>query len=185
MWLISIRKPKIQHLKNCNCIFAPIKVVFGWCKSISGKYFIFRKCYFPERKIFSCVWLHFKIFFENIFWCLEKKKEEAKPRKTWTNLEEHGAISWSMERSCDRRRDLTKRQLRSARTVLREIVISDCDRRRDLVKHRSRSSRTVLRKIAPLDRNRRCDFAFFLSLVLPLRELSLHVPSSGNHLKLK
>ena len=106
MWLISIRKPKIQHLKNCNCIFAPIKVVFGSCKSISGKYFIFRKCYFPERKIFSWVWLHFKIFFENIFWYLEKKKEEAKPRKTRTNLEEHGAISRSMERSRDRRSDL-------------------------------------------------------------------------------
>ena len=33
---------------------------FGSCKSISGKYSIFRKCYFSERKMFSCVWLHFK-----------------------------------------------------------------------------------------------------------------------------
>ena len=28
------------------------------CKSIFGKYFIFRKCYFPERKMYSGVWLH-------------------------------------------------------------------------------------------------------------------------------
>ena len=31
--------------------------VFGSCKSISGKYSIFRKCYFSEGKMFSCVWL--------------------------------------------------------------------------------------------------------------------------------
>ena len=31
--------------------------MFGSCKSIFGKYSIFRKCYFPKRKMFSCVWL--------------------------------------------------------------------------------------------------------------------------------
>ena len=35
------------------------------------KYFrkinIFRKCYFPEKKIFSCVWLHFKKCFGKYF----------------------------------------------------------------------------------------------------------------------
>ena len=43
------------------------KVPFGSCKSISGKYSIFRKWYFPERKMFSCVWLHFKKCFEKYF----------------------------------------------------------------------------------------------------------------------
>ena len=35
------------------------------------KYFrkidIFRKCYFPEKKMFSCVWLHFKKIFGKYF----------------------------------------------------------------------------------------------------------------------
>ena len=44
-----------------------IKALFGLCKSISGKYSIFRKCYFLERKIFLCVWLHFKKYFEKYF----------------------------------------------------------------------------------------------------------------------
>ena len=41
--------------------------MFGSCKSISGKYFIFRKCYFSERKMFSCVWLYFKKIFGKYF----------------------------------------------------------------------------------------------------------------------
>ena len=53
--------------------------------------------------MFSCVWCISKYFSKNIFWCLEKKlekkKEEAKPRKTWTNPEEHGVISRSTVRS--------------------------------------------------------------------------------------
>ena len=44
-----------------------IKALFGSCKSIFGKYFIFCKCYFSERKMFSCVWLHFKKCFEKYF----------------------------------------------------------------------------------------------------------------------
>ena len=39
------------------------KAVFGSRKSISGKYSIFRKCYFPERKTFSCVWLSQNSFY--------------------------------------------------------------------------------------------------------------------------
>ena len=44
-----------------------IQAAFGSCKNISGKYFIFQKCYFPERKIFSCVWFHFKKCFGKYF----------------------------------------------------------------------------------------------------------------------
>ena len=44
-----------------------IKAPFGSCKSISRKYSIFQKCYFSERKMFSCVWLHFKKCFEKYF----------------------------------------------------------------------------------------------------------------------
>ena len=50
--------------------------------------------------MFGCI---SKYFSKNILWRLEKKlekkKEEAKPRKTWTNPEEHGAISRSTARS--------------------------------------------------------------------------------------
>ena len=37
--------------------------MFGSCKTISRKYSIFRKCYFPERKTFSCVWLSQNSFY--------------------------------------------------------------------------------------------------------------------------
>ena len=35
-------------------------------KSISGKYFIFRKCYFLERKLYSGVWLRTKFVLRKI-----------------------------------------------------------------------------------------------------------------------
>ena len=47
--------------------FNTFKAVFGSCKSIFEKYSIFWKCYFPERKMFSYVWLHFKKIFEKYF----------------------------------------------------------------------------------------------------------------------
>ena len=37
--------------------------MFGSCQIISGKYSIFRKCYFPERKTFSCVSLSQNSFY--------------------------------------------------------------------------------------------------------------------------
>ena len=37
--------------------------MFGSRKIISGKYAIFRKCYFPERKTISCVWLSQNSFY--------------------------------------------------------------------------------------------------------------------------
>ena len=39
------------------------QAAFGLCKSISGKYFIFWKCYFPERKMYSGVWLRRNSFY--------------------------------------------------------------------------------------------------------------------------
>ena len=46
-----------------NIVAVGIKAVFGSRKSISGKYSIFRKYYFPERKTFSCVWLSQNSFY--------------------------------------------------------------------------------------------------------------------------
>ena len=39
------------------------KAVFGSRKIISGKYSIFWKCHFPEKKTFSCVWLSQNSFY--------------------------------------------------------------------------------------------------------------------------
>ena len=51
----------------------------------SEKYSIFRKCYFPERKMFLCVWLYFKKFSEKNFLVFGKcYKEKDKTRKTNT-----------------------------------------------------------------------------------------------------
>ena len=55
--------------------------MFGSCKSISGKYSIFRKCYFPGRKMFSCVWLHFKKFSEKYFLVFGEEEGKDKPRR--------------------------------------------------------------------------------------------------------
>ena len=49
--------------------------------------------------MFSCVWLHFKIFFEKYFLVFGKEEWRGKPRKTRTNPEEHGAISQSVDRN--------------------------------------------------------------------------------------
>ena len=163
--------------------------------------------------MFSCVWLHFKIFFEKYFLVFGKEagKEEGrgktqknpdKPRKTRHDLAIDGAISRSMERS----------------QIAIDSAISDRNQRRNLAKHRSRSTRTVLREIAISDRDRQCDLAIgalrdcavgsrlsvsrstiridrdLMNCALPeiaLRNLAfflslvlpLRVPSFGNHLK--
>ena len=56
-----------------------LKAVFGSCKSISGKYSIFRK-----GKYFHVFGYISKIFLKIFFWCLEKKKEKTNQ----TNQEE-------------------------------------------------------------------------------------------------
>ena len=125
--------------------------------------------------MFSCVWLHFKIFFEKYFLVFRKKvgKEEGrgktqknpnKPRRTQRDLAIDGAIS-DRDR-CERCFARSRHRIAIVGAISRSTIHVD----RDLANGASR-------KIAP------GDLAFFLSLVLPLRELSLRVPSSGNHLK--
>ena len=59
--------PSWDYVKKYDVNWFVTKAAFGSCKSISGKYSIFRKCYFSERKMFSCVWLHFKKCFRKYF----------------------------------------------------------------------------------------------------------------------
>ena len=83
-----------------------IKAVFGLCKSISRKYSIFQKCYFLKRKMFSCVWLHFKKFSEKYFLVFGEEEGKDKPRQT--QKKEKTARSRS-SRDCNRRRDRRSR----------------------------------------------------------------------------
>ena len=54
---------KILHKVKPKLLNFESKVAFGSSKSISEKYFIFRKCYFSERKMYSGVWLHRNSFY--------------------------------------------------------------------------------------------------------------------------
>ena len=71
----------------CKLLYVSLsltKAVFGSRKSISGKYSIFWKCYFPEGKMFLCVWLYFKKFSEKYFLvfgkCYKEKTNPSPPR---------------------------------------------------------------------------------------------------------
>ena len=129
--------------------------MFGSCKSISGKNSIFRKCYFPKMKMFSCVWLHFKKFSEKYFLVFGKEEGKDKPRKTRTKPRKNPEKKSSM---IDARLGSTARCFASSSpTTAIDGAISrrrDCDRRReiaidgaisrsvdcDLVKHRADGS---------------------------------------------
>ena len=71
------------------------KAVFGSRKSIFEKYFIFRKCYFSEKKMFLCLWLYFKKIFKKYFLVFGKcYKEKDKTRKTNTAPKLTLAFDW-------------------------------------------------------------------------------------------
>ena len=109
-----------------------LKVVFGLRKSISGKYSIFQKCYFPEnipffgnaifRKgkcfyVFGCI---SKNFLKKIFWCLENAtRKKTKPEKQTQHP------------------DWRSRLTGFDGAVLRELQSDDCAVDRDLAKHRA------------------------------------------------
>ena len=139
-------------------------------KSISGKYSIFRKCYFPERKMFSCVWLHFKKIFEKYFLVFGKEEGRDKTQKNMDKTQKKKIIkSGQIERRRKRERRLgsTRGEIaRRRRRRDRRGASRDHDRREGEI--------TIDGAIFHL-----CAFArsFFLFLVLPLRvcELSLRV----------
>ena len=94
--------------------------MFGSCKSISRKYSIFRKCYFSERKIFSCVWLHFKKNFEKNFLVFgeeEGKDKPDKPRRR-TARSHCSSIVAAVDRDLTDRRAATIAPLVNRRTVM-------------------------------------------------------------------
>ena len=169
---------------------------FGSCKSISGKYSIFRKCYFPERKMFLCVWLYFKKISEKYFLVFGKcYKEKDKTRKTNTAPRLTLAIDWV--RRCGASRAPIQRPRRRSWSLEDRAASQDRDRRRNLAKHRADRDRRE-GEFTISDRNRRrwclrtaptgawmCE-RHQLGLCLPLAlSLSLSLSLSEIHLKWK
>ena len=167
--------------------------MFGTCKSISRKYSIFQKCYFLERKMFSCVWLHFKKISEKYFLVFAKKEGKDKPRKTQTKPRkknhQRSTLDWLVRRGARSRSTLDWVRRTKPRRTRR-----DRDRRHDLVKRRSRSSEAPFASIAidgaiysaiGASRSTARSGLFFLSLfnLGSLLSLSLSLSFSGNTLK--
>ena len=57
------------------------QAVFGCCKTFSGKYIFSGNANFWKRKIFQCVWLHFKKFSGKNFLVFGKEEGKYKSRK--------------------------------------------------------------------------------------------------------
>ena len=101
------------------------KAVFGSCKSISGKYPIFRKgkCF----HVFGCI---LKKFSKNIFWCLEKKKEKTNPEKKIINDRRSTGFDGAVLRELQSDDRIVDRDPRS-----RSLRLRSMRRDRDLAKH--------------------------------------------------
>ena len=63
------------------------KAVFGCCKTFSGKYIFFGNVNFRKRKMFPCVWLHFKKFSGKYFLVFGKEEGKHKSENISHNLE--------------------------------------------------------------------------------------------------
>ena len=134
----------------------------------SGKYIFSGNVNFRKRKIFPCVWLHFKKFFGKYFLVFGKEEGKHKSRKTQATTQKKLKHSSNSSSRISRRHDLAKARSRSTvrshrlkiaingailrrRDRDRRIFLSDLaifldgsssriSRRRDLVKARSRST---------------------------------------------
>ena len=146
--------------------------MFGCCKTFSGKYIFSGNANFWKRKMFPCVWLHFKKFSGKYFLVFGKKEGKHKSENTSHNPEKKN----HQRRKC--------------------FQFDDCRIDGAI----SRRSRSCLREIAPsiaiLDRDRAVDRDLGLELELAIsdwifsscaraRALSLSLSFSGNALKEK
>ena len=98
--------------------------MFGCCKTFSGKYIFSRNANFQKRKIFLCVWLHFKKFSGKYF--LVFRKEEGKHKSENTKQKpqpEKKIINDHITRSRSRR-DLDRDRRRNPRSRWRQIAIA-------------------------------------------------------------
>ena len=107
-----------------------IKAVFRCCKTFSEKYIFSGNANFRKRKIFPCVWLHFKKFSEKYFLVFGKEEGKHKSRKTQATTQKkiiNDDKSSSTTAISDRDRDLAffARSRSSARSHEALIAISD------------------------------------------------------------
>ena len=106
------------------------KAMFSCCKTFSGKYIFSGNANFRKRKIFPCVWLHFKKFFGKYFLMFEKEGKD-KPKKNIINDRDLRsrrrdlAIDASRDRAVDR--DLGRRRDRDRRVASSRRRSRDCD----------------------------------------------------------
>ena len=151
------------------------KAVFGCCKTFSGKYIFSGNANFRKRKMFPCVWLHFKKFFGKNFLVFGKEEGKHKSENTSHNprkkiINDHNTRSRSRS-DRDRQRDRDPRSRHRDRFV---IVIRDRDHAGSRLTARSRSRRRTGAGARDLG----------LDLLLSrARALSLSLSFSGNALK--
>ena len=117
--------------------------VFGCCKTFSGKYIFSGNANFRKRKMFPCVWLHFKKFSGKYFLVFGKEEGKHKSENTSHNPEKKKSSTTKMfpvrRPRCDR--DPRSRSMaRSRSRLLREIAIDSARlRRRDRDRQRDRA----------------------------------------------
>ena len=144
--------------------------MFGSRKIISRKYSIFRKCYFPERKTFSCVWLSQNSFYGKLILvfgsfkrftrkCIKSgktlvRRSEREERRESPDQRERGTIA---PRRADERRD---RRSSGAIDERARPTIAPLVDRRTRTARRSMSGAIVRREMSALvDRDRRSSIA--------------------------
>ena len=117
-----------------------IKAMFGCCKTFSGKYIFSENTNFRKRKMFPCVWLHFKKFSGKYFLVFGKEEGKHKSKNTSHNPEKKKKIINDENVSSS----TTAVRSRSEIAIDGAITISpssrDRDRQREIAKARSRST---------------------------------------------
>ena len=105
------------------------KAMFGCCKTFSGKYIFSGNANFRKRKIFPCVWLHFKKIFGKYFLVFGKEEGKHNPEKTQTQFKFFLL-------------DLSPVRSREGEIAINSAILPsrDRDQRLDLAKARSRST---------------------------------------------
>ena len=88
----------------CFILNAIDSAVFGCCKTFSEKYVFSGNANFQKRKIFPCVWLHFKKFSGKYFLVFGKEEGKHKSRKTQATQPRKNSSTTTNSRSTARSR---------------------------------------------------------------------------------
>ena len=100
------------------------KAVFGCCKTFSGKYIFFGNANFRKRKIFPCVWLHFKKFSGKYFLVFGKEEGKHISKKTQATTQKKIINDDRRSRSMKRSRSCLLREIAIDGAISRSV---DCE----------------------------------------------------------